>query len=80
MCERAELDGVAIGIATRDASIGALIKRVETMDEIGRERTDENVLQFDVCDDALESAAAGTQGADTVTQWICTALYLCPGP
>jgi len=32
------------------------------MDEIGRERKDENVLQFGVCDDALESAAAGTQG------------------
>jgi hypothetical protein len=79
MCERAELDGVAIGIATRDASIDALIKRVETMDEIGRERTDENVLQFDVCDEALE-CAAHTQRGVTVTQWICTALYFCPGP
>ena len=79
MCERAELDGVAIGIATRDASIDALIKRVETMDEIGRERTDENVLQFDVCDEALE-CAAGTKRAVTVTQWRCTALYFCPGP
>jgi hypothetical protein len=49
------------------------------MDEIGRERTDENVLQFDVCDEALEFAA-GTQRADTATQWICTALYFCPGP
>ena len=56
-----------------------LIKRVETMDEIGRERTDENVLQFDVCDEALE-CAAGTQRGVTVTQWICTALYFCPGP
>ena len=46
------------------------------MDEIGRERTD---VQFDVCDEALESAA-GTQPVDTVTQWICTALNLCPGP
>ena len=79
MCERAELDGVAIGIATRDASIGALIKRVETIAKIGRERTDENVLQFDVCDEALE-CAAGTQRGVTVTQWICTALYFCPGP
>ena len=49
------------------------------MDEIGRKRTDENVLQFGVCDEALESAA-GTQPVDTVTQWICTALNLCPGP
>jgi hypothetical protein len=79
MYERAELDGVAIGIATRDASIGALIKKVETMAEIGRERTDENVLQFDVCNEALE-CAAGTQRAVTITQWICTALYFCPGP
>jgi hypothetical protein len=66
MCERAELDGVAIGIATRDASIGALIKKVETMAEIGCERTDENVLQFDVCNEALE-CAAGTQRAVTIT-------------
>jgi hypothetical protein len=79
MCERAELDGVAIGIATRDASIGALIKRVETIAKIGRERTDENVVQFDVCDEALE-CAAHTQRGVTVTQWICTALYFCPGP
>jgi hypothetical protein len=49
------------------------------MDEIGRERTDENVLQFDVCDDGLE-AAARTGRADTFTQWMCTALYFCPGP
>ena len=59
MCERAELDGVAIGIATRDASIGAPNKRVETPDEIGHERKDENVLQFDVCDEALESRCSG---------------------
>ena len=49
------------------------------MEEIGRERKDESVPQFDVCDEALESAA-GTQRAVTVTQWICTALYFCPGP
>jgi hypothetical protein len=49
------------------------------MDEIGRERTDENVLQFDVCDDALESAAS-TERANTFTQWVCTAVYFCPGP
>ena len=79
MCGQAELDGVATGIATRNASVGALNKRVKTMDEIGRERTDQIVLQFDVCDEALESAA-GTQRADTSTLWICTALYFCPGP
>ena len=49
------------------------------MDEIGRERTDENVLQFDVCDEALE-CAAGTQRGVTVTQWICTALNFFPRP
>ena len=49
------------------------------MAEIGRERTDEDVLQFDVCNEALE-CAAGTQRAVTITQWICTALYFCPGP
>ena len=49
------------------------------MDEIGRERTDESVLQFDVCDDALESAGR-TERANTFTQWVCTAVYFCPGP
>ena len=49
------------------------------MDEIGREQTDQIVLQFDVCDEALEFAARALR-ADTITQWICTALYFCPGP
>jgi hypothetical protein len=49
------------------------------MDEIGRERTDESVLQFDVCDDPLESAGR-TERANTFTQWVCTAVYFCPGP
>ena len=49
------------------------------MDEIGLEQTDQIVLQFDVCDEALESAAR-TLRADTITQWICTALYFCPRP
>jgi hypothetical protein len=49
------------------------------MDEIGLERTDQIVLQFDVCDEALKSAAR-MQRADTITQWICTALHFCPGP
>jgi len=49
------------------------------MDEIGLEQTDQIVLQFEICDEALESAAR-TMRADTITQWICTALYFCPGP
>lgn len=49
------------------------------MDETTHERTVENVLQFDVSDEALE--AAGCAGkTDTFTQWMCTALYFCPGP
>ena len=49
------------------------------MDEIGLERADQIVLQFDVCDEALESAAR-MQRADTIAHWICTALHFCPGP
>lgn len=49
------------------------------MDETARERTDENVLQFDVSDEALEAAVYAAT-ADTFTGWMCTALYFCPGP
>ena len=49
------------------------------MDEIKREQADENVLQFDVSDEALEVAACAMK-VDTLTQWLCTALYFCPGP
>jgi hypothetical protein len=38
------------------------------MDEIGLERTDQIVLQFDVCDEALESAAR-MQRADNMACW-----------
>ena len=40
------------------------------MDEINREQADENVLQFDVSDEALEVAACAMK-VDTLTQWLC---------
>lgn len=49
------------------------------MDETTHERTVENIMQFDISDEALEAAVCAGKG-DTFTGWMCTALYFCPGP
>jgi len=51
------------------------------MNEIRSDRNDDEVLQFEVSDIFLESSAG--DGRDTThafTQWVCTAVYFCPGP
>jgi hypothetical protein len=54
--------------------------RVNAMDNLIHDRKDEeNFPMCEISDDALETAA-GNKKADTFTQWMCTALYFCPGP
>lgn len=52
------------------------------MDEmITNHDNEENFPMEEFSDDALETAAgAGNEKANTFTQWMCTALYFCPGP
>jgi hypothetical protein len=51
------------------------------MDDTTRNQDEENVLDQAIDDDALEKAACTGNGrAGILTQWMCTALYFCPGP
>jgi hypothetical protein len=51
------------------------------MDDMTLSQNEENFPACEVCDDALEAAAGKwTERADPFTQWICTALFFCPGP
>jgi hypothetical protein len=49
------------------------------MDEITLDQNDEELPTYEVSDEVLE-VAAGTEKANTLTQWVCTAAYFCPGP
>ena len=52
--------------------------RINAMDEMSRDQNDE---EFQIPDDVLEAAACtGNEKANNFTQWVCTALYFCPGP
>ncbi|MGB8575863.1 MAG: hypothetical protein WCD56_04760 [Pseudolabrys sp.] len=51
------------------------------MDDISRDQNEENFLMYEIPDDALEAAACTrNEKANNFTQWVCTALYFCPGP
>jgi hypothetical protein len=51
------------------------------MDDMTRDENEENFLVHEIPDHVLESAACtGNEKANTFTQWVCTALYFCPGP
>ena len=52
------------------------------MNEMTANQDNEEIFTYEVSDEALEVAAACLDGqkANTFTQWVCTAVYLCPGP
>ena len=51
------------------------------MKDVTLEQTEEQILTFDVSDEALESAAGmASDKAGNYTLYFCTALDLCPGP
>ena len=48
---------------------------------IGLDQTEEEMLAYEVSDEALETAAGmGSEKAGNYTLWYCTALNLCPSP
>ena len=48
---------------------------------IGLNQTEEELLSYEVSDEALETAAGtGCEKAGNYTLYYCTALHLCPGP
>jgi hypothetical protein len=52
------------------------------MNEMNPDQNNEEHLTYEISYEALEVAAACLDGqkANTFTQWICTAMYFCPGP
>jgi hypothetical protein len=48
---------------------------------IGLEQTEEEMLTYEISDDALESTTGtGNEKAGNYTLYFCTALDLCPSP
>jgi hypothetical protein len=52
------------------------------MNEMTPEQNSEEHFTYEISDEALESAAACLDGqkANMFTQWMCTAMFFCPGP
>jgi hypothetical protein len=51
------------------------------MNKMSLDQNEEELFTYEVSDEVLEVAGcAETAKANTLTQWICTALYFCPGP
>ena len=51
------------------------------MNEMTLDQNEEELFTYEVSDEVLEVAGrAEREKANTFTQWICTALYFCPGP
>jgi hypothetical protein len=50
------------------------------MDQTFSHQNEEHFLTYDIPDEELEVIGMQTANAITLTQWICTALYFCPGP
>jgi hypothetical protein len=49
------------------------------MNDITLDQNDEELLTYEVSDEALEGAAC-KEKANTFTQWVCSSFYFCPGP
>jgi hypothetical protein len=52
------------------------------MNEMTVDQNDEEFFTYEVSDEALEIAATYLErgNANRFTQWMCTAVFFCPGP
>lgn len=51
------------------------------MDAMTRDQTEDATFSYDIPDEVLETAASSGKGpVNNFTQWMCTALFFCPGP
>ena len=49
------------------------------LNAIGPDPNEEDgLLTYEISDEVLENA--GNEKAGNITQWLCTAVHLCPGP
>ena len=44
------------------------------------DQNEEDLLIYEISDEVLETAYAGNEKPGIFTQWLCTAVYFCPGP
>jgi hypothetical protein len=50
------------------------------MNTLASDQNNDPFLTYEVSDEALEGAANTERGKENAfTQWICTAVYFCPG-
>jgi len=54
-------------------------KGPNAMNEMTLDQNDQEFFTYEVSDEALEVAASSGK-ANTFTQWMCTAVFFCPGP
>jgi hypothetical protein len=51
------------------------------MDDMTNDQTEDAICAYEVPDEILETAALSGKGrVNNFTQWMCTALFFCPGP
>ena len=51
------------------------------MGDMTREQNNENFPLYEITDRVVETAACTrNEKTNNFTQWVCTALYFCPGP
>ena len=50
-----------------------------SMDQPSSHQNEENILIQEIPDEELE-ACVGMEKANSITLWVCTAQYFCPGP
>jgi hypothetical protein len=57
------------------------LKGTNAMNDIICDQNKEEPLTYEIPDEVLETAACSNlQTVGNFTQWICTAVYFCPGP
>ena len=50
------------------------------MNELTLDQNEKELFTYEVSDEVLEVGCAEREKANTLTQWVCTAFYFCPGP
>ena len=51
------------------------------MDDMSHDQSEDATFTHEISDDILEAAAFSENGLmNNFTQWMCTALFFCPGP
>jgi hypothetical protein len=50
------------------------------MNDVPHDQTEDAAFSNEISDDILETAALSGGRVNNFTQWMCTALFFCPGP